>query len=671
MNNIYLPTLNSIHIKDFSLYPNGLDYKYKFVKGVNLILGGNGLGKTTFINLIKYGLIGLYKKDLGFVRTYRERSIETRRQLPAEYFKNRMNNGYEKNEYAKIILNFTIQDTTFEVTRNLFDIVLEKVVVSEKNKKRELEGEIINQNSYEHLDDSEKKKYLQHNYEIFVAKRANVFSFDDLIFFVNEILTFGENHKTILWEEGNEQIQERLSSKYFNDPQLDFEREEAIRKSKYHNSLARHKSEDIRAINEVIDRLEVINQTDKDFKKNISKIEELKITLGKQKELQKKIHEERKKLFDNRSLLNAERNKLSKNIETLEKELSVEIARLNDERWFSLNQKYQVYIDNVHINKLCPMCNQELTDNEFKSFKHAATTCFVCHKPIVKFSGSTPIGKKIENLNEKLKDIYKNRQICEIEVINLGKEIKAADEKYDNIEKNLWNVEKELRDLEYATGQNKPGESFELKALKKQIDDFEREKIKLLEKSEKEKVKAETINEKMENANTRIAKDLSLLFSNYSQKFLGLKSELIYDELGDVKGKRFLPIIDNKIRMDSEALSESQRFFVDHAYRMSLLTLFHEQPTFYICETPDSSLDISYERNAADVFIEYLKNPNSLVITSNLNNSEFLDHIVDKASKINYINLFEISQKSHIQSTNKEIDKILRKIMDRINAKHN
>lgn len=49
---IFLPELISISIKNYTLYPNGLDYTYDFVEGVNLVLGGNGMGKTTFVNII-------------------------------------------------------------------------------------------------------------------------------------------------------------------------------------------------------------------------------------------------------------------------------------------------------------------------------------------------------------------------------------------------------------------------------------------------------------------------------------------------------------------------------------------------------------------------------------------------------------------------------------------
>jgi len=51
---IYLPELLSINIKNYTLYPNGLDYTFEFVKGANLVLGGNGMGKTTFVSRLQW-----------------------------------------------------------------------------------------------------------------------------------------------------------------------------------------------------------------------------------------------------------------------------------------------------------------------------------------------------------------------------------------------------------------------------------------------------------------------------------------------------------------------------------------------------------------------------------------------------------------------------------------
>ena len=66
---IYLPELLSINIKNYTLYPNGLDYSFDFVKGINLILGGNGMGKTTFVNIIKFDLSD-YTRSRGIIHEH-------------------------------------------------------------------------------------------------------------------------------------------------------------------------------------------------------------------------------------------------------------------------------------------------------------------------------------------------------------------------------------------------------------------------------------------------------------------------------------------------------------------------------------------------------------------------------------------------------------------------
>ena len=107
-----------------------------------------------------------------------------------------------------------------------------------------LGGEIIEEERYERLDDKDKEQYLLYSYERGVEEHSNL-TFDDLIFFVNEILFFGENHNTVLWNngiDGRTDVQNELFNKYFNEPDLDRERQEMQRQAKYYDSLSRHRS---------------------------------------------------------------------------------------------------------------------------------------------------------------------------------------------------------------------------------------------------------------------------------------------------------------------------------------------------------------------------------------------------------------------------------------------
>ena len=116
---IYLPELLSINIKNYTLYPNGLDYTYDFVKGINLVLGGNGMGKTTFVNIIKFGLVGLYRKAKDLTRTYQGRAIVKRLLYPSDYFSARQDDSIETTGEATVSLRFRIKEESFVVTRSL------------------------------------------------------------------------------------------------------------------------------------------------------------------------------------------------------------------------------------------------------------------------------------------------------------------------------------------------------------------------------------------------------------------------------------------------------------------------------------------------------------------------------------------------------------------------
>lgn len=131
----------------------------------------------------------------------------------------------------------------------------------------------------------------------------------------------------------------------------------------------------------------------------------------------------------------------------------------------------------------------------------------------------------------------------------------------------------------------------------------------------------------------------------------------------------FIPVIDDKIRMDAEELSESQRFFIDYSFRMSILAHFYNGPSFYICETPDASLDLSYEENAANTLLKFLEKSNSLILTSNLNNSTFIMNIIRKSQRITVLNLLKYGKVSEVQTNHEALQKLSNEIEELIYGK--
>lgn len=666
MRKIYLPELIKLKIKNFTLYPNGMNFSYDFIKGVNLVLGGNGMGKTTFVNLIKYSIIGHYKKQFNHTRTYKDRSIEKRILYPMDYFLNRMDGTVLTDGDPTVEITFALDGTIFTVTRRLDIIQITDVTVDNKS----INGLIIPQNKFEDLQEDNKTEYLQFKYEQLIKNHSGL-NFDDLIFFVNEVLFFGENHNTILWNDGEnpDNVQNELFNKYFNSPELDRERQESQRQAKYYDSISRHRSEDIRAIKKVLDRVEknktTPNSKDDPFKQIIVCKDELEKTEFKIKSLKEITLQNSSKASINQNRINT----LSIKVSDLEQEINKAEARLKSKIWEKLHPDYELFIENIKNNHICPMCNTE-NDQLYERVINDSNHCFSCGSVFNKTedellnSNHKNLVGDYKSLSNQIQDQQKSLKLIDIENDSHDKEIRSLESKKRSLIQKIRTLELQISDKK-DEGNNK-----DLQAFYEEIKRLESEKVKYQELSRIALNKAESISKEIEQQIISNTSKFSALFSEYAENFLGVKCSLTFDKLTS-GNRRFYPVIDGKTRIYEEALSESQRFFIDHSFRMSILSFFYSTPTFYIVETPDSSLDISYEENAANVFIRFLQSPNSLIITSNLNNSSFVNHIIDndKDISVSLVKLLDIAKKSTIQNTNKTLIDMYNSIKQKVSEK--
>lgn len=674
MNQIFLPSLLNLHIRNFSLYPNngGLDFHYDFKNGLNLFVGGNGTGKTTLTKLIKFALIGHYKEQTD-TSIYKGVERIKRPEYPKNYYRNRMESTFANNNLAEVTLNFKINDIEFSVTRNLYDIKLTNATFKKGGRLTKIDGEIIHQDKYEKLTEKEKQKHLQFKYEVLVTEAAKFGSFDGIIFFVNEILYFGEDRNLILWDWN---IQEELSSKYFNDPALDTKRSKLKLKQKNFDTQARQTSEEIKAITDAISAAEKGNTGENATTKDAyALLNELKLKLDKEEAKILILQKERVECTERRKYLNSTRIKISQQINEFENDIKIEEGKVHDIIWRNKNPKYEIYQKHLKNNHTCPACNQALSAKEFSKVYNTGEDCFVCHKPLKSNSVKSPklLKLSIEVEKKRNEQVNTEREITEIE-----KRLDDLDNAYNKLDVAVFNLKTEIRKLDFEINQDQsknkgkePSPNDFKRKLQLVIKELEERKKKYQEESKNYGDEVAKINKQMNEKQAKILLELSKIFSKFASNFLGIECVLASEDVVVEKGRKirvFLPRVGKEIepRDDKEAFSESQRFFVDLSFRMCLLNYFYKEPAFFICETPDSSLDISYERNAAEVFLQYLKQKNALVITSNLNNSDFLSYILKNAPDKNHINLLTIGRVSNIQSdskilsqTNEKIEKLI------------
>lgn len=460
-------------------------------------------------------------------------------------------------------------------------------------------------------------------------------------------------------------------NKYFNDPDLDKKRQEAIRKAKYFDSLSRHSSEDMRAINKVLSKMKDTPVTDHSTN---NKENTALILIGLREKLAEMdaklaaIQKERASKSQEISLLQNEINKISLSANDIDKQLKQIEEKLNNHIWETLHPSYHVFIKNIQLNHICPICNKP-NDDLVEKVANDSNICFACGASI---NENTEIDTRLKNSFDEIsihrKTLYQSINSKKRTIQNIEQQIISLDSEFSNTELKRRTILQQVRELEYENAMSDNSQN----SIQPFLDEVNR---LTLQKEAYQKQRDEqynivtSISNEIDDVITANVHVFSSIFAQYAGKFLGVPCELTYIKQAGDNNKRFYPVIDGKVRFYEEEMSESQRFFVDHSFRMSILTFFYRTPSFYIVETPDSSLDISYERNAASVFAEFLKKPNSLIITSNLNNSLFIEHILDQEDiDLGIVGLLEIAKQSTIQNTSEQLKSIYRHIKTRMES---
>lgn len=378
------------------------------------------------------------------------------------------------------------------------------------------------------------------------------------------------------------------------------------------------------------------------------------------------IQKERASKSQDISLLQNEINKISLSANDIDKQLKQIEEQLNNHIWETLHPSYHVFIKNIQLNHICPMCNQP-NDEFVEKVANNSDRCFACNSSINENTeADTILKKRFDDISTHRKTLYQSINSKKRSIQNIEQQIINLDAEFAKIELGRRTIQQQVRELEYENAMSDNSQNS-IQPFLDEVNRLTQQKEAYQKQRDEQYDIVTSISNEIEDVITSNVHVFSSIFAQYAGKFLGVPCELTYIKQAGDSNKRFYPVIDGKVRFYEEEMSESQRFFVDHSFRMSILTFFYRTPSFYIVETPDSSLDISYERNAASVFAEFLKKPNSLIITSNLNNSLFIEHLLDQEDiDLGIVGLLDIAKQSTIQHTSEQLKSIYHHIKNRL-----
>jgi hypothetical protein len=155
------------------------------------------------------------------------------------------------------------------------------------------------------------------------------------------------------------------------------------------------------------------------------------------------------------------------------------------------------------------------------------------------------------------------------------------------------------------------------------------ENVKLSKKSYNDRdklyVKLKTLQDKIESAYSEAESMFVPIFKDLAKSFIGLELDIKLQREKHVQ--KLVLELQSSARTDSFQLSESQRFFLDIALRMSFAIYLStpNNPASMLIDTPEGSLDIAYENRVGKMFADFvILYRQNILMTANINASQLL-----------------------------------------------
>lgn len=633
MKELYLPNLKRVKVNMYTLYQQEPTFEYVFNDGINAVVGANGIGKTTFVNMIIYCLVG-HKKAKSKI-TKKSQKIEY---VDEDFFSSRINNTIDElqNMSAQVTLEYYLGKTKILVTRSLIKNIIESLWINEE--------EII--------------QPTESIYQRLVETYSKISQFQDFELLIREFLFFDERRNNVAWEVDS---QDNILRILLLEEQYHLKINELEEKITKADTKGRHKSEDKRVAEAsyqelVTSRDEIVKQTQGE---SSDKEEEGNIDLeGSRQKLILRKNNIDNEITDRQERLMVIQEKIQEvtvdisliegnitNLSVIYDKVISEIKRLETRLYKSIYDKLPDYYFTIEKNLLtegkCLICNTKSKDIQRKANKMKQSgKCLICESDLME--NIVVDERLVEKLNllheekrEKINEL--NNQKNQLSRLNdkfqkYSDEINLLKEQIDNLERTKIVIESELSKNE---PDNEKGDMYTeiLRKKEKVIEDLEvgiREAYRERDQYKKELFE---YTQKFKNVINNLNQKLSEYFNKYASAFIGMdcKLSVMSKTLKRIPHFYYVPEIDGQIRKDIWSVSESQRFFIDQAFRMAIIDYLQNDiekfSTFFITETPEGSLDIAYESQVAMMFKIFSESNNKIIFTSNLNSSSFLKEL--------------------------------------------
>lgn len=619
----YFPLLQHLTVERYGLYPGGDGtgrFDVDFREGLTLILGANGLGKTTLMTLLFRLLAGTYdiplpEGEVGNANLEPQKlSQRLRRQFAA-----RVNDGAQE---ASARLNFAVGGRQFQLERRLADLELTGIWVDGQGRGR-----------------------TEEDYHTAVVEAAGLASFGDWLLILRTLVFFFEDRRALVWDPG---AQRQLLRALLLTPAR--AREWTMQEREILQLDSRMRNLQAALNRELRERLTTIQQLDSApaVRSALLAAERTLSTLNdRHTELSEGI--EGAEETRNSARLNAMRAQAAHDQALRE----LERARLMaiDAKLPGAEDSLRFLLARLMSDDTCLACGTEGVAAKRAALQATieAHHCIVCDASL-----PTPSADVVDIGDERLQALKTKVDVLAIqasEQANLRDEASSA---YDRDSEALAQcaVERDdAHDKVVALMNQLPPEERRVTAQQQKLDALKELVDDLKAQIAVERAKfAGSLNQYREDIQ-QFADTIKHAFADAARGFLFEESSLSWvpkrTQVGQAGAAGLDPVeypafaveltgsdfVGVQRRDSPNQVSESQREFIDLAFRMALIAVASpERASTLAIDAPESSLDAVFVDRAADVLARFARAGqgvvNRLVITSNLGAGPLVPHLL-------------------------------------------
>ncbi len=612
---IRFPVLKRLKVSEYQLFPgaDGKGIDHTFEGGVTVVVGINGLGKTTMLNIILRSLLG-FNEPAKFDPYDPAAGSHKMVEKETEYFSSRTTNLAKD---ARVEAEFAFGSDRLKIIRHLDTLAIEGLFLNDKP----ITGE---------------QDELQHE----IVKASGLATLYDFFYVVRSFTFFLEDKVSLIW---NPSGQFEIFRILFFDPTKAKEFAELADKIKRKDSRYRN----LRVYYNKA--MEELKRTEARTGNKSTATEELRLKRVDVNQLEESDADVRRKL--EKALLG--RTMILEQIQKTRLELEEDRRQqegLLDSFFSRAFPDLPAIVSNI-LNHLdgdhgCLVCGTANPKKRHK-FRDLAKqgVCPFCETNNIRIEKVGALTARAEGeINEietRLQGKRKNLSALEAGLTKSIELVDALHGERATISSRLIAAQGELEQLEAKL----PPSQEELDKKRKQLDSELREMKNLRLEIVKETKRYSTLLGEGRKNIERLATKLTKSFQFYAGAFLAEKCNLSYREekrrLGEEGELLSYPnfhvnmtsAVSPKMgtpRKEDTQVSESQKEFVDLAFRMALFDAVRQPKdgVMLVIETPEASLDSIFVKKAGDLLRKFGEDgkgePNVIIASCNLNGTDIV-----------------------------------------------